>query len=92
MQHTSAPSCYCLLPWRRQVSIEYWVCVEKSASFYILAFPGTLEIDKADLEVLYKCPDRPNIYSQRRMLKKPVDVMYVYKITFNKNHGAQIWK
>ena len=46
-------------------------------SFYTKAFSGTLEIDKADLEVLYKCPDRPNIYCQRRMLKKPVDVMYV---------------
>ena len=36
---------------------------------------GVLEINREDLAVLYKNPDRPNIYTQRRMLKKPVDVM-----------------
>ena len=40
-------------------------------------FQGALEIDREDLAVLYKNPDRPNIFSQRRILKNPVDVMYV---------------
>ena len=36
---------------------------------------GTCEIKRQDLALLYKNSDRPNIYSQRRLLKKPVDVM-----------------
>ena len=44
---------------------------------------GALEIHRAELAVLYQYPDRPNIYSQRRILKKPVDVMYVYMDFFS---------
>ena len=38
-------------------------------------FKDTLEIKRDDLSLLYKSSDRPNIYSQRRILTKPVDVM-----------------
>ena len=35
----------------------------------------TLEISRDEIAVLYKTPDRPNIFSQRRILKQEVDVL-----------------
>ena len=35
----------------------------------------TLEILREDLSILFQQPDRPNIFSQRRILKKKIDVM-----------------
>ena len=35
----------------------------------------TLEISRADISVLYMCPDRPNIYGQIRNVKNTIDVM-----------------
>ena len=36
---------------------------------------NNLDLSREKISVLYKNPDRPNIYLQRRLLKKPVDVM-----------------
>ena len=41
----------------------------------VLCLKGTLEILREDISILYKNADRPNVYSQRRLLKEPVDVM-----------------
>ena len=38
-------------------------------------FLETAEISRANIDILFKSPDRPNVYSQRRLLKKSVDVM-----------------
>ena len=35
----------------------------------------TLEMKREDLAVLFKYPDRPNIFSQNRNIKKAIDVM-----------------
>ena len=36
---------------------------------------GTLEIEREDLAVLYKIPDRPNIFSQLRKVKEKIDIL-----------------
>ena len=36
---------------------------------------NNLDIAREKICVLYKNPDRPNIYLQRRRLKQPIDVM-----------------
>ena len=40
----------------------------------------TLEISRSSISVLYKNPDRPNIYSQRRLSKQAVDVTYIISL------------
>ena len=39
-----------------------------------------LDLPRDKIVVLYASSDRPNIYQQIRILKKPIDIMYVYII------------
>ena len=78
--HTNAPSYFYLQQWMRTALAESlvgnWIFVWNNPFLISIHFLSeALEINRADLVVLYKFPDRPNIFSQRRILKKPVDVM-----------------
>ena len=50
-------------------------------------FAENLDLERTSIKVLFKSPDRKNIYEQRRFISKPVDVRLELLFKYcSKNH------
>ena len=93
-QLSSATFSFFQQQWRRTASHGYLVKdSNQDSTKNWIGFTGSLEIPREELAVLYQKPDRPNIFNQRRILKHPVDVLYVFNhilhILFQHQHSQE---